>query len=133
MATIIPSNLFSQGKSWKAMAVSLIAALGFGLGSGVVYGINQNSQPTNVNSSQSNTEDSDVQHRPTFTLSEYNRIKIGMSQEKVELILRPGVEESRTDSQTVFSWKNLDGSYIRVSFKDGKVLSKKQDGLIYRC
>jgi hypothetical protein len=66
----------------------------------------------------------------SFTIGQYDRLKIGMSREQVELILQPGIEESRSaDGEAKFKWENPDGSSIRVVFQKDKLKRKEQVGM----
>mgnify|MGYP006302654863 CR=1 FL=1 len=72
--------------------------------------------------------------KSSYTMEEYNRIKTGMSYEKVVGILGAGgkvISRAKTDvyRTTVYSWQNQNGSNLTVKFRNGKVISKDQDGL----
>lgn len=68
------------------------------------------------------------------TKEEFNKIKNEMSyQEVIDII---GEKPSDDNSEhwaayvpTVWIWKNVNGSEVRVSFSEGKVISKSQKGL----
>ncbi len=78
-----------------------------------------------------------------ITRENFDKIETGMSQSKVEKLLGgkgldetpsgtsitgAGVIDSKKAASTIFRWK--DGAkYIVVTFRDGKVFEKQQDGL----
>jgi hypothetical protein len=98
-----------------ALILPAIAALGMGIGTGVVHALQQ-SPPSPI-----------VQC--PFTIDQYNRLKIGMSQTEVEFILQTGIEESRSDGEAKFKWANPDGSSIRAAFQKDKLKHKEQVGM----
>jgi hypothetical protein len=98
-----------------ALMLSAIAALGMGIGTGVIHTLQQSSSPI-VKCVQPQT----------YTLDQYNRLKIGMSQTEVEFILQTGIEESRSDSEAKFKWENPDGSSIHAVFQKDKLKHKSQ-------
>lgn len=109
--------------SWNSRVVtfilSTIAALGFGIGSGIVYAVQVPREgKTEVKYS-----------RQPLTLTEYGQLKIGMSLDEVELILSKGIEESRGVTGVAFKWENADNSYIKVIFENDVLKSKEQFGL----
>ncbi|MEL6555359.1 MAG: hypothetical protein AAFQ63_18145 [Cyanobacteria bacterium J06621_11] len=130
----MPSTTHSSPpeKEPKAFAISIVAALGFGLSSGTIYSINQLFQVSRPNI-HTYTEAQVKRVSPSFTLLDYSRMKIGMNLAEVELILNPGIEESQSDSASTFVWKNTDGSYIRLFFKNGLLASKQQKDLMGYC
>ena len=100
--------------------LSAITALGLGIGSGAVYAIQ----------SLRSENQQYLQSQQRITLTEYEYLEIGDSLKQVELILGPGIEESRSGSQIVLVWKNPDGSYIRADFDNEKLTSKQQSELL---
>ncbi|ALB39881.1 MULTISPECIES: DUF3862 domain-containing protein [unclassified Anabaena] len=68
------------------------------------------------------------------TKEEFDKIKNEMSYEEVIDIMgeKPSDDNSEhwaTYVPTVWIWKNMNGSEVRVSFSEGKVISKSQKGL----
>jgi hypothetical protein len=102
-----------------ALMLSAIAALGAGIGAGAVHALQQPHQSLNRPKVQS----------VEFTIGQYNRLKIGMSREQVELILQPGTEESRSDTESTFKWSNSENSYIKALFQGEKLKTKEQVGI----
>jgi hypothetical protein len=133
MSTNVSEASFPQGKRPKETVLTMIAVLGFSLGSGAVYGLNRLDRAVENIPPIPPKMESSLITSPSFTLSDYNRIQIGMSLAQVELILRPGIEESRSNSTTIFVWENNDKSYIRLFFENGKLINKKQNGLAHTC
>jgi hypothetical protein len=72
-----------------ALMLSALAALGMGIGTGVVQALQQSSPSQIVKCIQPQI----------YTIDQYNRLKIGMSQTEVEFILQTGIEESRSDGE----------------------------------
>jgi hypothetical protein len=62
-------------------------------------------------------------------LERYSRLAIGLTQAQAELILQPGIEESRSATTSVIKWQNTDGSYIKATFEGNKLKVKEQKGL----
>lgn len=65
-----------------------------------------------------------------ITLDTYRAVEPGMSYEDVrDLASRRGIPESESANRAVYVWRNPDGSQMRVTFRNGKVERKTQDGL----
>lgn len=82
------------------------------------------------NGSTSNSNSSSTE----ITLSDFNKVKIGMSYSKVEDKLgKPGtlVSEDKFDGYTIkiYSWDNSDGSNMMLTFTNDELDSKAQAGL----
>ena len=71
-----------------------------------------------------------VTSNASFTRAEYMRLNIGMELVEVEAILGAGIETSSSTDTATYIWKNANESYIEVTFKDGKLESKKQHNLL---
>jgi hypothetical protein len=111
----ISSLLPDPKNGWLALILSVSAAFGIGVGTGVVQAL-QRSSPSQI-----------VQC--PFTINQYNRLKIGMTQTEVEFVLQTGIEESRSDGEAKYKWENPDGSSIRAVFQKDKLKHKEQVGM----
>ncbi|MBE9062480.1 hypothetical protein [cf. Phormidesmis sp. LEGE 11477] len=94
--------------------ITTIFSIGVVLGTGIGYGI----EKVLI-----------YRDRDLITLLQYERVKLEMSLEQVELILGSGKEISQSDSVTVFKWKNSDDSFTTMFFKDGHLVRKAQTDL----
>ena len=70
----------------------------------------------------------------TYTMSMFNQVQTGMSQEAVNNIMGgAGEKQSETSGGgydcAVYDWANPDGSNMNVEFENGDVVSKAQAGL----
>ena len=112
------------GKPLK-IALSFVAALGFGIGAGAVTGA--------VNHLPASDEvSSNIPYQAqSHTLEEYELLEIGDSLRTVEQILGKGLEQKQTDNEVEFIWKNPDGSHIQLVFKDSVLTEKEQNALTY--
>ena len=66
---------------------------------------------------------------PVYSLSDYQRLTLGMSQIQVESILGGGTETDQLKTTTTFEWRNEDGSLIVAKFENRKLQSKHQSNL----
>jgi hypothetical protein len=64
-----------------------------------------------------------------FDLTDYERLKTGMTLTDVQAILGKGTEVESTATVAVYEWKNTDGSGLDCTFKQGKLNHKKQSRL----
>jgi hypothetical protein len=113
-----PISINSSGFHTLRSALShllAIAAFGFGFGGGIVSGMQGKPQA--------------VATTTCANLERYSRLAIGLTQSQAELILQPGIEESRSATTSVIKWQNSDGSYIKATFEGNKLKVKEQKGL----
>jgi hypothetical protein len=122
LVSIVPIFQPPKKNRLAMFLLSAIAALGFGIGSGAVKAIQQ------IDTAAKNVAD-----KSAITLEQYNRLQIGMPLAQVELILQPGVEESRSATAATFKWQNADGSFIKLIFENNKLKNKAQSGLYQQC
>jgi hypothetical protein len=102
-----------------ALILSVSAAFGIGVGTGVVQALQRSTPSLIVKCVQPQT----------YTIGQYNRLKIGMTQTEVEYILQTGIEESRSDGEAKFKWENPDGSSIQAIFQKDRLKHKAQPGM----
>ncbi len=71
------------------------------------------------------------ENRKKITIADYNQIRTEMSYGQVNKILgiESSCEESKDKSVRVYSWRNSDGSYMRVTSNNNSVINKEQSGL----
>lgn len=119
--TSIHSPLLSS-KSFP-VSLSLITALGFGIGAGAVSHLPDNDGvPTSITC-----------QAQSHTLEKYELLEIDDSLRTVEQILGKGLEQKRTKDEVEFIWRNLDGSYIHLVFKDDVLAKKELNVLSHGC
>ncbi|MDJ0617693.1 MAG: hypothetical protein QNJ63_13290 [Calothrix sp. MO_192.B10] len=103
----VSSLLAILPKSFFGLFLSIILALGIGLGYALL---------------------SSVKQARRFTLVHYQKIKLGMSLTAVQSILDAGNEIKHSTESRVVVCQNYDGSKITVIFTDDKVTHKQQTG-----
>jgi hypothetical protein len=64
-----------------------------------------------------------------FDLTDYEKLKTGMTLTDVQAILGKGTELESTATIAIYEWKNADGSGLNCTFKQGKLNHKKQSKL----
>ncbi|PZO36088.1 MAG: hypothetical protein DCF19_22545 [Pseudanabaena frigida] len=71
------------------------------------------------------------ENRKKITMADYNQIRTGMSYGQVNKILgtESSCEEGKDKSVRAYSWRNSDGSYMRVTSNNNSVINKEQSGL----
>ncbi|MBC9782947.1 DUF3862 domain-containing protein [Heliobacterium chlorum] len=69
--------------------------------------------------------------KSNITLEKYNKLDKGMTyEEAVKIMGKPGQETREENSSEVKClWKNSDNTSAEATFKDGKLTTKKQEGL----
>jgi hypothetical protein len=66
----------------------------------------------------------------TISMAQYAAVQEGMSyQEVANGFRRHGVESAKAGSVASYTWQNVDGSMVAITFIDGRVGSKAQHGL----
>jgi hypothetical protein len=103
--------------------LTLVFALGVAFGYGLEVGINKAISAPEQKERHAQT---DFQY---VTRVDYEQLKPGMSVTDVQAILEQGIEINRSETTATFLWQNSNGSYITVTFKNGKLTSKAQSKL----
>jgi hypothetical protein len=103
--------------------LTLAFAVGVAFGYGLEVGINKAISVTEQKERHAQTEFQYV------TRVDYEQLTPGMSLTDVQAILDRGIEINRSETTATFLWQNSNGSYITVTFKNGKLISKAQSKL----
>jgi hypothetical protein len=86
------------------------------------------SKPTNSNSAPAST--APTVPPPIVTLSDYNQFTTSVNySEVVNAIGKEGRRIEAPEGGNAFQWDNADGSYMRLTFKYGRLWKKAQSGL----
>lgn len=71
------------------------------------------------------------ENRKEITMADYNQIRNGMTYGQVNKIfgIESSCDEDKDKSVRVYSWRNSNGSYMRVTTNNNLVINKEQSGL----
>ncbi len=69
-------------------------------------------------------------NKPNISLEQYQALKQGMTYHEVlDIVKIPGTESGTTDRIQTYTWGTTTYIYMVISFVDGKLHSKNQNGL----